>query len=344
MADWAGPAAIGIWIVLTTLAVRAASIEYNEPVFKGIMYGVPALASALFRYRSKRFGLAIACFFAASFAVPPAVQSTRFIDRNFFGLHRVADSAGPGGPYRQLDHGTTVHSKQSLAIGRSCEPLAYYHPSGPLGQIMQAWGAQPHGGRVAVIGLGAGSMACYAQPGQRWTYYELDPMMAQLAQDSRLFTFLQQSRAPYSIILGDARISMQAAPAAGFDLLVIDAFSSDAVPAHLLTREAISLYASTLAPGAVMAFHLSSRYLSLEHVVARGLAAEGWIGYVQYDHEVTFEEAQYGKAASDWVVASQQSGRLAPIAADLRWQRLTNDGKPAWTDDYADVLEAYRWN
>ena len=173
----------------------------------------------------------------------------------------------PTDDYNLLYHGTTLHGAQSLSPSRRREPLTYYHRTGPLGQVFTTFSRKSSKSRVAIIGLGTGTMACYGEPGQNWTFYEIDPAVERIARDKRYFTFLRDSPAKVEVVLGDARLSLAKAPDHQYDLIVLDAFSSDAIPVHLITREALKLYLSKLADHGILAFHISNRYLNLKPVL-----------------------------------------------------------------------------
>ena len=171
-------------------------------------------------------------------------------ERSFFGVYRVSDDVEKN--YRVLFHGGTAHGVQSLDPSRACEPLAYYTRSGPIGQVFEAFQESPVENDVAVIGLGAGVMACYHQPHQRFTFYEIDPTVLHIAQNRRYFTYLSDCGPAVRVVLGDARLSLRNAPAHSYGMMVLDAFSGDSIPTHLLTREALALYLSKLAPNGVL--------------------------------------------------------------------------------------------
>ena len=158
-------------------------------------------------------------------------------------------------------HGTTNHGAEVLDGSTPPQPTLYHHPTGPIGQLFNALPNKDLTSQTAVLGLGAGSMACYSKPGQQWTFYEIDPVIERIARDPSLFTYLRDCPAEFNVVLGDARLELAHAPEAGYGLIVADAFNSDAVPVHLLTREAIDLYLSKLKSDGVLAFDISNRYV-----------------------------------------------------------------------------------
>jgi spermidine synthase len=161
---------------------------------------------------------------------------------------------------RYLIHGGVVHGIQHLDVDKRREPSTYFHKTGPIGQVFAALQGR-HKSRVGIVGLGIGTLAAYSEAGQQWTFFEIDPAIADLASDSRQFTYLSDSPARTRIVLGDARIALTKEPARSFDVLVVDAFSSDAVPVHLLTREALQLYLQKLDAGGIIAFNITNSYL-----------------------------------------------------------------------------------
>jgi hypothetical protein len=196
---------------------------------------------------------------------------------------------------------------------------------------------------VAVVGLGAGATAAYARAGESWTFYEIDPAVVRIARDPRFFTYLSScSAAPPNVVLGDARLRMREAPDAAYDLVALDAFSSDAVPAHLLTREALALYLSKLAPDGVIAFHVSNRSLELERVVG-GLAADAGLVARIFDDQGHDSEPRLDP--STWVAVARRAEDLGPLSADPRWLPLdaTTHKLELWRDDFSDVLGVFRW-
>lgn len=266
--------------------------------------------------------------------------NTTLTRRTFFGHYRVYVN-GVGGGYSVLGHGSTLHGAQSLTRELTGEPLTYYVRNGPLGDVFATLPLSTRGARVAVVGLGTGTTAAYAQAGQEWTFYEIDPGIVDIARDRRYFTYLRNAEAPVRIVLGDARLSLARAPRGAYDLILLDAFSSDAVPVHLLTREALGTYLERLAPGGRIAFHVSNRYLDLESVIGdlareRGLAVTVGSGpKSQPDRYVQW---------STWVVVARTERDLFGLDNPPRWRapKLRQGARP-WTDDYSSVLGVFRW-
>ena len=261
------------------------------------------------------------------------------LTRSYFGVNGVIDR---GPEERILFHGTTLHGVQNLKAGRERDPTSYYAPESGVGLALRnapaLFGPQA---RIGVVGLGAGTLACYAVPGERWRFYEIDPDMVAIARNPRIFSFLSRCQPHADIALGDARMVLAGEPAQGADILVIDAFSSDSIPMHLLTREAMAIYGRRLAPGGLLLIHISNRFLDLRPVIGAGAKDGGWhVALRHYVPDRKDEGRHY--AASVWVALSRdeaQIDRLAQLSGHGKWRELpARPGFSPWTDDYASIL------
>jgi hypothetical protein len=296
-----------------------------------------------FRYRPIRFGLGIGATLLVGFLWTGEQEQIVYKERNFFGIHKVVHDSKGG--YHLLFHGTTLHGAQSLDPTRAHEPLTYFYPTGPLGQVFGVFPKNPDHAQVAVIGLGTGSAAGYARPGQRWTFYEIDPAVERIAKDTRHFTFLKDCPAKVSIILGDARLSLANATDFSYDLIILDAFSSDAIPIHLLTREALKLYLSKLSESGVLVFHISNRYLDLKPILGHLACDLDLVGLVQDDMKLSEAEEKAKKAPSTWTVMARRPPDLSRLAADHRWKPLSESPRSTlWTDDFSNIISVFKWS
>jgi spermidine synthase len=197
---------------------------------------------------------------------------------------------------------------------------------------------------VAIIGLGTGSLACYGSAGQQFTFYEIDPTVVRIARDPRFFTFLQLCPPDVRIVLGDARLSFSDAPERSYGLVVLDAFSSDAIPSHLLTREAFALYTRKLLESGLLVVHISNNHLDLESTVANLAADAGLVAVARLDGHVSPAEARAGKTPSHWVVLARHRADLGALADDRRWHPLVpQPDQTLWTDDFSSILQVIRW-
>ncbi len=296
-----------------------------------------------FRYRPMRFGFGMGAILLVGFLWTGEQERILYKERNFFGIHKVVHD--PKGDYHLLFHGTTLHGAQSLNPVRIHEPLTYFYPTGPLGQVFGVFPKNPDHAQVAIIGLGTGSAASYARPGQYWTFYEIDPTVERIAKDARYFTFLKDCPAKVSVVLGDARLSLANATDHSYDLIVLDAFSSDAIPIHLLTREALKLYLAKLSESGVMVFHISNRYLDLKPILGNLANHMNLVCLVQDDMELSEAEKKAKKAPSTWVVMACRSPDLNRLAADRRWKLLSSTPKSRlWTDDFSNIVSVFKWS
>jgi spermidine synthase len=194
--------------------------------------------------------------------------------------------------------------------------------------------------RVEAIGLGVGAAASYALPGDSWTFYEIDPLVASIASEQFDFTYLALARVRPSIVLGDARVSMSGAAPVRDNLIIVDAFSSDAVPVHLLTREALALYRSRLAPDGIIAWHVSNKYLALWRVLAALAADAQLVALVNTDVEVPRDTS--GRLPSIWVVITSDAEQVSRLRVDPRWHPLRTPNPVLWTDDFSNVASILR--
>ena len=297
-----------------------------------LVFAAAILSLALLATRPVRFALCL----GALLLLTTFGGTSLHAERTFFGVLRVVE--GERGEH-VLTHGTTIHGRQRTAPGRRDDPLSYYTRQGPLGQLFAV--RRDDFDRVAVVGLGAGSIAAYGRRGDRYTFYEIDPAVARIASDPRWFTFLSDSGADVRIVVGDGRLRIAQARPAAYDLIVLDAFSSDAVPAHLLTREAVALYVRKLAPDGVLAFHVTNNHLNLEPVVAGVAGSLGLVGQTE-DQHVSAAARKAGANRSHWVVVARSDDALAGL--DPRWRPLADDaGQPVWTDQFSNVLSVVDW-
>jgi hypothetical protein len=270
--------------------------------------------------------------------------------RNFFGTHSVSRSQ----KFMSLWHGNTLHGEE--AVGTDGKPvsrpvaLSYYHPDGPLGPVFRALHERDGEKIVGVIGLGSGAIAAYGRPGDEFIFYEIDPAIERLARDRRYFTYLGSSRANCHVVLGDGRLSVDRERAGRFDLLIVDAFNSDSIPVHLLTREALRMYMNKLAPGGMLLLHLSNRYLGLPLIIGVQ-AEEAGLPYAiredspkdKAEHDA---ERERGKESCVWALLARSHSELAAVVAisDRPWVVMTKDPRlRPWTDDFSSIFSIMNW-
>ena len=306
--------------------------------------GLPLLLCYGCVARPFRLGLGLgAILLASSYSAALHDDVVLHQERTFFGVLKVERNQQEN--WHKLLHGTTSHGTQSLDPSRRDEPLTYYHRSGPIGQAFVTWQGPYAKTQIAVIGLGTGTLASYIQPGQSLTFYEIDPAVVRTAQSPHYFTYYeagQQRGADLRVVLGDARLKLGEAPDHHYDLIVLDAFSSDAIPVHLITREAMAMYLRKLTDDGIVALHISNRYLELEPVLGNLARDLSLVGIKQFDDE---GDKQFpGKSSSDWVLLARRKEAFGSLADDTRWTPLRQDLRVGvWTDDFSNVLRVFDW-
>jgi hypothetical protein len=263
--------------------------------------------------------------------------------RSFFGVHKIVVT--PNGQYHVLMHGTTIHGAEKLQnddgtpIAGRPEPISYYYKDGGIGQgitaIRERKGAPI---RVAVIGLGSGSLTCAAQPGESWKFFEIDQSMVDTARDPKYFTFVSQCAPDLQPVMGDARLTFANEPDGVYDLIIVDAYSSDAIPIHLATEEAMAIYKSKLAPQGAVLMHVSNRHLELASVVV-GIADANDLKSWVYSED-SGRDADYIFSTSA-VISAREEADVGKIASSEVWALTeAEDNQRVWTDDYSNVLGA----
>ena len=306
--------------------------------------GVPAVLCFALRHRPVAFGLALGALLLTMTVLTGAGEyRTLHRERSFFGIWQVRVYPALG--FTSLVNGTTDHGRQSREPGREMEPLSYFHRAGPIGQVFGAMKEAAGGGPVGIIGLGTGSLACHGRPGQEFTFYEIDPAVLRIASDPRYFTYLKVCPPAIQVVLGDARRSLAVAPDRHYRLIILDAFSSDAIPSHLLTREALRLYLDKLAGSGLLAFHISNRHLDLEPTVGNLAHDAGLVALSQREGVIAKDEARReGRTPSHWVVLARRSEELGALREDHRWRPLSpRPDRRIWTDDFSNILEVIKW-
>jgi predicted membrane-bound spermidine synthase len=326
---------IGIWILF-----RRTNIDGDA--------NVPALVHTAFifacykiRNHPQRFAMALAVLILGySFALPHYIEGDNrlHVSRNFFGVKKVLDDSETR--LRVLLHGDTTHGIEATDPARRGQPLSYYHPTGPVGDVMEMISARSGSQRLAVLGLGSGTMASYGGPEMRVTFYEIDPEMPDVA--GRFLTYLGNCGGPCEVLLGDGRLQLARAADGAFDMLMLDAFSSDSIPAHLLSKEALELYLAKLAPGGILLFNVSNRFLDVKELVSAAVTDAGLVAFFRSDE--AGELRAEGKTDADHLVAARTLVDLESIANRQSWSRVSRPANfRVWTDDYSNILGLMRW-
>jgi hypothetical protein len=342
MREAAPPLIAAVLVVAVHVLLDVRLPSGTQSIIELVLVLLVALMLLQARQPARFFGYVVLAF--AITAVGRAGVAPVETARSFFGVNRVVETAD--GAYRLLFHGTTIHGAERVrdAAGMPVTarpiPLTYYYFGGPISEAVDAArNARGRLDRVAAVGLGTGSMACHKRDGERWTFFEIDPVVIRLASDAKNFRFLSDCGPIERIVPGDARLTL-ATSSGWYDLIVLDAFSSDAIPVHLLTREAFAGYLTRLAPNGVIIVHVSNRHMELASVVAAVGAAEGLIAYVKQDDQANDLLKDY-HANAQVVVLAKSTADLGDLPSRSGWTRLDRvAGVAAWTDDYSDVLRA----
>jgi hypothetical protein len=334
--DFGLPLAIGAAaaLIVSLLALAGEEAQQSGKLFA---FGLGMGVALNFIRRPLRFGLTLGATVLAVALAAGTDEQELFRERSFFGVHRV--TASEGGDLHRLVHGTTRHGAQEFSRWLRRTPISYYHHGSPIGQFLLS--VPPTiTANVAIIGLGTGSIACYSAPGERWTFYEVDPTVERIARDPRLFTYLRDCRGEFSVVLGDARLKLERAPDRRYGLILADAFSSDAVPVHLLTREALELYRSKLVERGIIGFNVTNSYVALEPVLGN-LAHEAGLACVGREDRSSREDGVPQTDASDWVLMTGHRRDFGAVASGGQWHDCRRSpGARAWTDDFSNLLGA----
>lgn len=340
-ADLARPAVLAGVTLLPVLAIAWLPGDLPRWMEMGL-WTVAAVGAFSFSRRPVRFGLGMAALVALTVFFDLYDEDAIARERSFYGTLSVRVERDP--PAHRLVHGSTVHGVQVMTPELRNEPAGYYGRVGPLGDVIEVLRGPSEVGtdRVGIVGLGAGGMTCYARPGERWTYFEIDPLVVRWARDTSYFTYLHDCGDDVEIVLGDGRRSLGDVEDGSLDLLVLDAFSSDAVPVHLLTREAVRLYRSKLAEGGVLLFNVSNRYVELRHVLARAASEVDMVALTRahgVPEEVEERRQIYG---SRWLAMAGDS-RWRTWLGHEGWREVDPEpGTPLWTDDYSNVFSVLK--
>jgi len=329
-----------LWLVAATLAVLPFAWDSDgKSLF--LVSAILAVCALIFlRHKPLPFAL-FGCLLLLIYSplTTYAHSGNLLVERNFFGILRIVDSTAGT---RNFMHGTTLHGAQPKSPALRLIPITYYHRQGPLGDVFKILDDRIEPQKIAVLGLGAGTIACYAQPGRSFDFYEIDPAVVKIAENEKLFTYLADCGSPYKTILGDGRLTLQDTPDASYDVLVLDAFSSDNIPMHLLTLEAFRTYMRKVKAGGIIIFNISNRFIDLEPQLAAlsqitmvpSIIKFSSSGPVAENSKLTYNAAQY-------VVFSPDPEVLLALRTRYGWDPTERkDGFRVWTDDYANIIAA----
>lgn len=318
---------------LVLLLVAAPLVDRSQAQIGTAVYLILLVLAAAVGWGLTRAPVLLALCLLAPFAATSwDTGNTLERTRSFFGAYYVTETDGK----HELVHGNTIHGAQFVDDERRRAPTTYYGSPGSVGDVFEEFGDRLD--RVGVIGLGTGTIAAHGRSGQEMTFFEIDPDIVRTARDPRLFTFLADSRATVDVVVGDGRLEVDALPADTFDLLVLDAFSSDSIPVHLLTREAFAMYADRITDDGILAVHISSRFFDLAPVVAAAAADLGWEAT-----EGRGSGSTTGTTPSRWILLSADPAVHGGLTSLPRWEPLDLTRRVHWTDDYSSVLSVLDW-
>jgi hypothetical protein len=327
------------WAVASLAAALAADFGLQRLGWpRSHALGIPVLAAMTQWPRARRYGLLIGVAFLAAWIHGARVNPPLASERGFFGVVRVQTS--PDGKYVGLTHGNIQHGMQPLTGALRCD-ASYY---GPVREAFETRGlrASTEPRHVGVVGLGIGTLIACGAPDEQWRFYEINPDVVKLATDPRYFLYLSSSPVPHDIVVGEGRLAVAREPTGRFDILVLDAFTSDAIPMHLVTRDAIEIYRTKLAPRGILLVNISNRYVDLTPVLGSIAEDLGMLARLRR-FVPTREESERGTVASDWIVLARDTPSLSGLAEDPRWTPLPASTLRPWTDAYSSLLSVIRW-
>ncbi len=354
VAGWSERAETDSWrrAVLTIAApLSVASLYLSVEFLNGVLdlsgrrlglavqIGLTALACAAFAPWAWRFTWAVGILLMFEVFSRAGASQVLLTERSFFGVHRVQEKPGA----IELMHGTTSHGIQLRAEGKEQTPTAYYHPTGPAGEVFGRLNSVGRVRTVGLIGLGSGVLAAYSKAGQTFTFFEIDPVVVRVAKDPRYFTFLSAAKGLVRCEVGDGRLLMSRSEDL-YDVIVVDAFSSDSIPLHLMTVEAMKMYADHLRPRGVILMHTSNRHLRLAGVVA-GNAVQLGLSVRRKLDVPTEEQLTDAKAPSEWLVIARDKDDLGFLDSSQDWEGPEQIAEwtklRVWTDDFSNILGVY---
>jgi len=338
-------------VALAMVGVKLGDVLHVgvDMAFLGV-YGAATVAAFAWSKRPVRYALAIGGVLVSAVAIGPNGRDIIYKERDFFGVLKVRKLEDDR--VRVLVFGTTIHGAQLSDPQKRRDPVINFFPSGPAGDLLGPIAGKPGvdaasipARRMGIIGLGIGGLTAYARPGDDWHYFELNPTIVKIAREH--FTFLSgmPEGSHYDVEIGDARLRLREGAPARFDVLIMDAFSSDGIPVHLMTREAMVIYQRAMIPGGLLIAHISNRHLRLEPVVAALARDAGLRGIVRLDNKVSDEDSKQLKSGSHWVAMSTSAEILAAISAKHpAWRTLeAPPNQKVWTDDFSDLLAAMKF-
>jgi hypothetical protein len=327
--------------LLAVLAVIPHMGEERDILARTAILFVGAGVAVIFRRRPVRYGLGMAAVLVSGFWTFQW-DKTELLARSAYGVSRVVQDRR--GKQTVLFHGTTIHGAQGISGATTRAPRFYFRSDGPLGSMLSTAHAQRGGRFFAVVGLGAGSLAWYVQPSQQMRFYEIDPVVEKIARQPRWFTYLTAAKGEVDVKLGDGRLALAAEIDNLFDVIILDAFSSDSAPTHLLTREAFEIYLQKLKPHGLLVFNTSNRHIDLSSVVVAAAQSLGLHVRVTLPPAAGVPDRQSLSEFGTWAVVARDVNDFAGwLSNDDRWVIPKPSAMKAWTDDRTGMLSVLKW-
>ena len=339
--------ALIVAVLVVVIKYLITDIRKSDPKFladpwwvtNAVIYGVPSVLVVLkLASRQIRFGLGVAAIILVYTYYSTLGQNLILVERNFFGIHRISMDSSK--KVISLYHNTTLHGSQVVEEKDQCIPTTYYHKEGPIGQMFEAFKDDEQKMKVGALGVGTGSISCYGREDQDWVFYEIDQDIVKMNNKGKYFTYFANSPPETYVVYGDGRLKMKDSPRHYYDFIILDAFSSDAIPVHLVTREAMKMYLSKLKRDGIIAFHTSNRYLKLGPVIGNLVEDAHLTGLYQHDRG----DSCTGRMGSEWILVARKKEDFRKLTADRRWQLLQGDPSlNVWTDDYSNIFSIFDW-
>lgn len=341
--SWFWPAATAAAILILIPGLKSTPANDDELFLTVVVISLVTISVIIFRDPPKSaFAVAIAL---AAIRIYPGGEYQGETLRSFFGVHKIYET--DDGRFRVLKHGSTIHGAQVIAdedgepVSGRPEPITYYHEKSPMNQVIQAVRSRKEAPlRAAVIGLGAGTLACHIEPDEVWRFFEIDPTVIEIARDPQRFSYLSSCAPNLPIVLGDARLTLAHELDHAYDLIIVDAYSSDAIPVHLATAEAMALYKSKLAPHGIVLMHISNRHLELKSVVRGIAAANGFKTWIWSNPDEAADDANY-IFTSEVAITAEDPEDIGELKWNTFWVLSPPDPSVrTWTDDYSNIAGA----
>ncbi len=337
------PSRIPAFLVLLVAGCAAqAALSYGS---SGVLaqlgvFAAPAILASFYLKDSVQFArMMLAIALVMTWFIPRSIGDIVYASRNFYGPKTVLNE--PEG--RRFIHGGTVHGAQRFGPGEELVPRIYYHRKGPLSDGFDAFRASKAPQRIGLVGLGVGTIRTYGIRGDHWVCYEIDPEVVEVAMNPSLFTYMSKSQGTQEVVLGDARITLKKQPPQSLGMIVFDIFTSDAVPVHVITQEAMAGYLEKLAPGGVMMFNISNRYLDFAPLFRALAEDQGLFVLRREDKEVSAEDRAEGRSPAIWVALAREKSTLVGLTEAKGWKvPEKRENFQLWRDDFSNVLSLLR--